>query len=355
MMPPRQDAGSLGARASGRDNHFNLVRFCAASAVLVSHAWPIALGPGAVQPLERLLAGKTLGAVAVMVFFAVSGFFIAQSFDRSRSVPVFLAARGLRLFPALLVMLVLTVFGGALLTALPQAAYWPGAANYFLRNATLFALTYDLPGVFAANPYGPGVNGSLWTLRHEVACYFTVLAAGVLHLPGRVISALAVAGLAALSIVGPERVLDSALAMKFAELALPFWIGSALYFWRDRVRHSALLLVALAVAAALLRGTALWDFALAAVLGYGAIWAGFARARPLLAFNRIGDFSYGIYIYAFPVQQLAAHFGVVTPMGNMLWSAPVVLFLAALSWKLVEAPALQLKPRGRAGRRMGVA
>ena len=111
----------------------------------------------------------------------------------------------------------------------------------------------------------------------------------------------------------------------------------------------------LAVATGLLRGTPLWDAALAATLGYGAIWAGFARAKPLLAFNRIGDFSYGIYIYAFPVQQLFAHFGAQTPFLNMLWSAPIVLLLSSLSWRLIEAPALRLKPRTRVSPRMGVA
>lgn len=355
MIPRTLQTESIGARASGRDNHFNLVRFAAASAVLVSHAWPISLGPEAVQPLERLLAGTTLGAVAVMVFFAVSGFFIAQSFDRSRSAGIFVAARALRLFPALLVMLALTVIAGVLLTTLPQASYWHGAASYFLRGATLFSMSYELPGVFVTNPYGGAINGSLWTLRYEVACYFTVLAAGMLRLPGRTISLLAVAGLAALSVIGADRVLASGAAVALAGLALPFWIGSALYFWRDRVPHSMLVLAALVVAAGLLRGTPLREAALAAVLGYGAIWAGFARARPLLAFNRIGDYSYGIYIYAFPVQQLAAHFGAGTPMVNILWSAPVVLVLAALSWFLVELPALRLKPRGTVSRRVEAA
>lgn len=346
---------SLGARASGRVNHFNLLRFVAAFSVLVSHAFPIALGPDAVQPLERLLAGKTLGAVAVIVFFAISGYFIAQSYDRSRSAGVFLSARGLRLFPGLIIMLCLTVIVGAALTTLPATGYWPGALDYLLRGATLFAMTYDLPGVFATNPYGGAVNGSLWTLRHEVACYLTVLAAGMLRLPGRVVSVLAVVGLAVFSVSGAERIVGSGAVVALAGLALPFWIGSALYFWRDRVPHSLVLLALLALVAGMSRGTPLWDAALAAALAYGAIWAGFAQARPLLSFNRIGDFSYGIYIYAFPVQQVAAQFGAQTPALNMVVAAPVVLLLAALSWHLIEEPALRLKPRGRARRRAGVA
>jgi peptidoglycan/LPS O-acetylase OafA/YrhL len=66
----------------------------------------------------------------------------------------------------------------------------------------------------------------------------------------------------------------------------------------------------------------------------------------------MGDFSYGIYIYAFPVQQLAAYFGAVSPWSNMLWSAPAVLILSALSWHLIEEPVLRLKPRGRVATRV---
>lgn len=337
--------GSIGARATGRDNHFNLIRFLAAGAVLVSHAYPITLGPATAQPLSRLLPGMTLGEVAVFVFFAVSGFFIAQSFDRSRSAAKFLRARALRLFPALVVMLALTVAAGAALTTAGPAAYWRGAAEYLARGVTLVAMRYDLPGVFAANPYGPPVNGSLWTLRYEVACYLTILAAGVLRLPGRAVALVALAGLGGLSVAGPETLLRSGAAVALAGLALPFWMGTALYFWRDRVPHAGWILAALLAAAAAARGSALQEAAVAAVLAYGAIWAGYLRVPALLAFNRLGDYSYGIYIYAFPVQQLAAHFGVTTPVLNMALAAPAVLVLAALSWHLVEAPSLALKAR----------
>lgn len=336
---------TLGGRSQGRDNHFNLVRFGAAAAVLVSHAWPIALGQAAQEPLERALDGKTLGGIAVMIFFAVSGYFIAQSFDRSRSVGVFLAARALRLFPALAVMLVLSVVMGAALTVAPPGTYWPGAADYVLRGITLVAMHYDLPGVFGANPFGAPVNGSLWTLRYEVACYGMVLIVGRSRLAARWVALGIVAVLAGLSGLGPVTVLHSGAVAALAELALPFWIGSTLYFWRDRVPHSVVVLAALIVIAVASFHTPLREAGLAAAIGYGAIWAGFAQARPLLAFNRIGDFSYGIYIYAFPVQQLAAHLGAVTPWQNIIWAAPVVLVLAALSWSLVEEPALRLKPR----------
>ena len=70
----------LGSVSRGRDNNLNLIRLLAAAAVLVSHAYPITLGDGAEEPLTAEL-GFTLGTVAVYVFFAISGFLIAGSYE----------------------------------------------------------------------------------------------------------------------------------------------------------------------------------------------------------------------------------------------------------------------------------
>ena len=91
----------LGDYSRGRDNNLNLIRMIAAAGVLVSHAWPLTMGSGAVQPLVRV-TGHSLGTICVYVFFAISGFLIAASFDRSDTIR-FVAARVLRLVPGLFV------------------------------------------------------------------------------------------------------------------------------------------------------------------------------------------------------------------------------------------------------------
>lgn len=89
---------------SDRQNNFNLLRIIAALAVLVSHAYPIALGPGTPEPLAGVL-GINLGEVAVLMFFAISGYFISRSFHNKRSILEFVVARILRIYPALLAVL----------------------------------------------------------------------------------------------------------------------------------------------------------------------------------------------------------------------------------------------------------
>jgi peptidoglycan/LPS O-acetylase OafA/YrhL len=73
---------------------------------------------------------------------------------------------------------------------------------------------------------------------------------------------------------------------------------------------------------------------------------GFAYSPLLNRLIRTGDYSYGIYIYAFPVQQTIASFYPKIPIGLYLLVCSFLTFvLAILSWHLVEKYALSLKPR----------
>src|SRR5690606_17754997 len=92
----------------GRDNNLNLIRMIAATGVLISHAWPVTTGDVKDQPLASLLGGIDLGMICVYIFFAISGYLIAQSYDRDPKLTHFWTARVLRIFPALLVVLLLT-------------------------------------------------------------------------------------------------------------------------------------------------------------------------------------------------------------------------------------------------------
>lgn len=331
----------IGDRSAGRDNHFNLIRMIAATGVLVSHAYPIALGAGAVQPLQPWLKGITLGTVSVYVFFAISGFFITKSFDRSPSLGRFLRARLLRLYPALVLVLAVTVLiAGLFLTTASPGTFWAAGPGYMIKNLSLYRLQYELPGVFETNPYGGAINGSLWTLFYEVMCYSAVFLAGVIGLlRARRALAVALAGFVALQVAAPGLALPEKL-VTLLDLAFPFAIGTAFYLWRDHVPLRLSLGLGLAGAAALAWMTPLFGLVFVPALSYWVFLIGMAPAPRALAYNRLGDYSYGTYIYAFPVQQLMAWFGVTTALGNMTLALPVTLICAVLSWHLVEKPAL---------------
>lgn len=342
----------LGSLARGRDNNFNLIRMVAASAVLVSHAWPLVYGPGTIEPLEAE-TGHSLGTYAVYVFFALSGFFIVASFARSASVGEFLAARALRLFPGLAVSLVLVAFViGPLVTSLPLSDYLINRATltFLPRNLTLWSAQFTLPGVFETNPY-TAVEGSIWTLVQEVMCYALVFLAGVAGLFQR--RALMTAALVAYGLLWLGQAMHPLhlhpKLLQLHELSLPFVLGMTFWLWRDRIPLAWPGIVVLALLAWVGRGTVLAFPLLMLALTYSTFWLGLVPHGIVRAYNRLGDYSYGMYVYAFPIQGLVVWlFGPMTPLAHIALAFPLTLVPAVLSWRLIEAPALALRRKGAA-------
>ncbi|MBC7204665.1 MAG: acyltransferase [Pusillimonas sp.] len=335
----------LGHYASGRDNNFNLLRMLAAIGVLVSHAYPISLGAEAQEPLEGFLDGITLGGLSVLIFFSISGFFITKSFVFSVSWQRFLVARALRLFPALFVVLTVTiVFAGVFMTTVPHE-FWSAAPGYLLRNLTLVKLEHSLPGVFDGNPYGTAINGSLWTLFYEVICYAGIFVGGILGILHRPrLFALSLGVVVLLCLIMPYLPVHSRL-QSLSKLALPFAIGAGLFLWRDLIPLSLLAVAILALLTWGLHGTEAFRPVFVLTLSYSVFVLGYWPSVSFQNYNRLGDYSYGTYIYAFPVQQLVASSGVADPLINMAIALPITLICAALSWHLIERVALEFKPR----------
>lgn len=336
----------------GRDNNLNLIRVIAASAVLVSHAFPITLGAGAEEPLDEI-AGVSLGWLAVAVFFSLSGLLIANSFDRRKGWSQFVLARILRLFPALFVVLVLTVFAGLALTSLSAAAYLGSLETwtYVPRNLSLALLQYPLPGVFEDNAYPGAINGSLWTLFYEVMCYSLLFVAGIIGilrskwLVTALVAAIAAGFLFSLHMDPPSDGLATRL-YTLIRLGFPFALGVLVFVWRDKFAFDLRVAVALWLVCVLMLDTLYTPFFFMVALVYSVGWFGFVPKGRLLEYNRLGDYSYGIYIYAFPLQQVMAHlFPQATPVANMALAFVPTVILAVLSWHIIEKRALaQIKP-----------
>lgn len=329
-------------RAEGRDNNFNLLRMAAASAVLVSHAFPLTLGPAATEPLF-VSTGYKLGTTAVTIFFAVSGFFITKSFDRRNSLPDFLLARVARIYPALIVVLMLSAFVvGPLLTSLSLHGYFSSLHSwtYVPRNLLLRHQQWALPGLFTTAPAGPAVNGSLWTLYSEVSCYGLVVLFGLLGISRPRIFPIVLCAAVALVFLVPQSE-GGGLHHAAATLSLPFALGAAAYIYRKYVPVSAGLAVAIFALAAICRSTTVYPALHALALSYGALWFGFARIPALRHYNLLGDYSYGMYIYAFPIEQIfATTVRPGSPLAMVAFSFPVTLLCAMTSWTWIESPAL---------------
>ncbi len=320
-----------------RANNFDAMRVFAALLVLLSHSVQVAHGTNDYELLFRLSHGQaTFGQLAVAVFFVISGYLITQSYDRSQNAFKFVLARVLRLLPALAIMvLLLAVVAGPLLSTLPVSIYFtsPAVPRFIASNLTLVGYGGRLPGVFESNPAPYAVNAPLWTLGYEGQCYGLILLLGVVGWLNRwTVTALFCSGLAA-SLFWPNYTLIT--------FGLYFTGGAMMYLWQPALRAWVAILCAALLVGTMLTGG--FRQTLATAGAYLVVYLALA-ARPIRWPERT-DLSYGIYIWAWPVQQCAslALGGAGSWWANAMISLPIVLGLAWLSWHFVEAPALALK------------
>lgn len=298
--------------------NFDLMRLLAALLVVVSHTFPLSG-----QPPLRIVGVEDLGALGVSIFFVISGYLVTGSYERDpRS---YLIKRLLRIEPGLIASLIVTVVLLGFVTTATAGEYWPKAALYVLRNALLYPATYELPGVFQDVPVPNVVNGVLWTLRLEFTFYLVLM---LIRARLALVAALG-AGCAVvwlyMTFAHPDWAQEQITRIAYlgARNGLLFFAGAALFLSRWK---TPLWLGAVSVAA----------FPLVGPLALPTAVLGLVRPGKLSF-----DLSYGIYIYAFPVQQVLAAWGRLDVATAVL----AVLPFAALSWFLVERPAMRLKPK----------
>lgn len=339
----------LGRVFDPRNNALNAWRLILATSVILWHTWPLTGHPIPPTPVTQLLS-----QVGVDGFFAISGFLITSSWVRNPKPRDYFKARALRILPGLWVCVLVTAFVIAPLGVVIQhgsvgALMKSGAPiAYVLNNGLMNVLFYPgIDGTPKDIPW-PGVwNGSLWTLAFEAGCYVVVALfgiAGLLKYRWTIPIAFAVT-LATTAVFGFPAFAMSTIPQMVSRFAVMFAAGALIYQYQDKIpaRWS---LVALSGVLLLASGLLPNYRVLAAIpLAYLVIASGAMLKRP----NLRNDLSYGVYIYAFPIQQLLVIIGLGT-LGVFPFFALatlVTLPLAAMSWFVVEKRALALKNRRR--------
>ncbi|MEQ1594029.1 MAG: acyltransferase [Casimicrobium sp.] len=334
---------------------FDALRLIAAFGVLFSHVYATR-GLLLEEPLWKLIPGVlNVATASVCCFFAISGYLVTQSFcHRSGSVRGtvgFVRSRILRIFPGYLTCIVATTFVGAFISSLSTREYWLAADTwrYLYSNLTLQNFN-TLPGVFAGNPAGSGVNGSLWTIPLEVGMYAMTLIYGlVLAWQGRWRALVAAASVLVWCVAWPTRFVfypHEGHAPCYAVLC--YVIGAVCAVWALKQRAVALLgISALALLVASLHAGVAVDlsrvFAVAAV-ALMALWLGRLGVPVLRQSTRWGDLSYGVFLYSSLVMQTLIWANPnISLYALMLASSMLSVVAAFLSWHLVERRALQFK------------
>ena len=339
---------TIGRPTSG----FDYMRLALSLIILIWHSFLVTNGLHWAEGVMFSPIGVIV-RTALPMFFALSGFLVAGSLERNASIPTFAAFRAFRILPALAVEISLSaILIGALTTTLATADYYgqPQFATYFLNIVGW--IHYNLPGVFAGNP-DDTVNRSLWTIPSELECYLFLIAAAAfgLYKEKHRLLVLTIAVYGAYIVF---RVVRDGATPGFQPhggtvlsrlLIFYFMTGVLFYRFRDRIPFNFSMFVGsmLAGIACLFFEQTVWLSLPATV--YATVYLGLLdpkRVQLLLG----GDYSYGIYLYAYPIQQTW-----VWLLPNASWyvnlacALPTTAGFAVLSWHWIEKPALRLKTR----------
>jgi peptidoglycan/LPS O-acetylase OafA/YrhL len=357
----------------GRPSGFDYLRLGLAVSVIVVHSRITTFGiPRDVTHATELLTGTTIRPFNTVIstilfvvdgilvaghksilpmFFALSGFLVAGSLERSKTLLKFLGLRVIRIYPALAVEVLLSAFLiGASVTTSPLTSYFrdPLFLRYLLN--VVGDIHFYLPGVFENNPWPRLVNYQLWTVPYELLCY--AILAGLLLFGSvlrRVMIPLAAFGVAVADIINrplTEEMHAPSITghVEGQLLVVAFLAGVSLYLHREKISWSFPMFAgALTATLPLLWLIPYGEYPAMLTLTYVTVYLGLTNFKRL-AIIRGADYSYGIYLYGFVNQQLfvlaaAPRFWIV----NALVCVPLTTLVAAFSWHFLEKPAQKLR------------
>ncbi len=347
-----------------RKNNFGLLRLSFAALVILAHSPELVDGNGSREILGRLFGTLSFGDVAVDGFFLVSGYLITLSLLRSKSNLEYLLKRVLRIYPGyvaafLFSLLVIAPLAGGTISELRSVLHFKLLVHLMLLDSP------ELKSAFVNLPK-PWLNGSIWTLAFEFRCYCALILFGALGVLQRrkiflAITAVLVEGLIFTHediaffhlhihahIPFPSELLHYLIGdpMEAIRLYAIFCCGSCFFLFSDKIVYrSRYAILAAAALLNLMFSYQLAEAAIAVLGGYILFWFAFSVKTDVL--GRIGsrnDLSYGIYLYAWPIQNLLIwHFRQISPWLLVVLTVPLASACAFGSWICVERPFLNLK------------
>lgn len=335
---------TIGARLTatkGYSSGWDYLRLILAAGVIVVHSLPLSHGIAARWAIPTPL--MMFAQVLLPMFFALSGFLVAASLLRV-PIPNFIGLRVLRIFPALAVEVVLSaLILGPLLTPIPMTEYFSNEWFWAYFKNVYGDIHYTLPGLFMNNPYPNVVNGSLWTVPFELECYIVLVVLGILRFNRHwaLMLMVTIAGSGYLWFNHAEEGIESFIYGRL--LVVYFLAGVTIYSMRSflPLRIDLFLACAILALAGTLHKELLYLSPLA--VAYCTAWIGLQTPKKVPAVLFSGDYSYGIYLYGFVVQQVFAQLAPSNWIVNSILSLIAVSLFAAFSWHFIEKPTLKLK------------
>jgi len=334
----------------GHDNFFTPLRLVFASLVVLGHSFIIGLRDAGAEP--QLLYHYTFSYLAVNLFFIASGFLVTKSMVFRGDTPSFISARALRIFPALIVHVIFVMIViGPLATKTPLGQFFSDPDWYLqpLKVLTFFETNMNMPGIFETNEEQIG-SAPLWTLRFEVLAYIGTLGVfslGLLRKKWMVLMQFILPSLGWILALhfGLFEKLPATIENLF-RFGIAYGLGATIYAYRDRLSFSWITLGILAAASYLLRETPVVEVLMNTLLAWLVFRVAYMKMPNIKWMQRIPDLSYGIYIYHWCVLQLLFYwFPTLNLIELFVFGFVPTVILSALSWYIVEKPALRSKTR----------
>lgn len=331
----------------GRNNNFNLLRMLGALTIMFAHAMFITIGDDI--NFETYPVKYTLGITTLNLFFVLSGMLVTASWMKHSDVITYSVSRIMRILPGLMVVsFVLPFILGPIVTKLSLADYFSDIRVWLYWPVTsLLHPDMTLPGVYEGMPNDAEVNAPLWTLRYEAVLYAGVAFIGLfgwLNVRSRFLLFAGFALGVYFSVTYLTNLRSIAAIDHLMHFGYAFLVGSAFHIFRDKVPLDLRLgFIGLGIALLIV-----WQFGLetgefllipsAAILG---CWLAYVPGGVIRYYNGLGDYSYGLYIWHYPIEQLVCQiYGSITASHLFLVSLPFALLAAILSWHFIERPAL---------------
>lgn len=336
-----------------KENNFDFLRLLFASLVIVSHSYPLT----GIDEKEILMMISNrqidFGSLSVNCFFIISGYLILMSLQRSKNLGDYLWKRILRLFPALIVLLILTlmflpfIYQGGKESIFEERTYW----TYFVRNLSLYNLQFGVGGIFESNPFRGMINGSLWTLCYEFSMYLLLLPLFFVNNQRKLLIIIMMVLLISYvlylffpNFYGKYFMILKMRSLDFYRLVTYFFSGCLMVFVPQKILIQRVVLLGCLII--LLSALYYGGFKFIAPILLPIVIIGYGISCTKYIGNlgqKIGDWSYGIYIYGFIVQQSLMYFFELNVWSLSVISLIISMFLAYFSWHYVENKSLQCK------------
>lgn len=326
--------------SNDRNNNLNIIRFIAAIMVIYAHAYALSIAEK--DPLSNVVRGQiSFGSLAVSIFFFFSGFLICCSVMKNRSLYKFFKGRIIRIFPPLIAVVFFCVFIlGSFVTELTISDYLTNKQTYLYLTNIIFILRHNLPGVFESNIYGRVVNGSLWTLPVEFFCYVVCIVMykmGILE-EKKMKYTLPFWGL--LFIASYVSFKEYPLFQSVLVPCSMFYMGMLYCIYRQYI-HLFLSVAILCVIGIILSALiGIMRISNLLFLPYLLSYLAFGTKLKMSNFGKKYEISYGVYLCAFPIQQLIVMLngGSMSPLLNFCWTVPFAIVFGFLLNISIERP-----------------